>query len=861
MLRNLIFKTVIFLLLVCSYSFLNAQCLTSTWQKPLPQGSTLTSIYFTDDETGYVCGDNGTIIKTYDGGQSWNNLYSGTNYTLKSIFFADHETGYATGALGTMLKTINGGNTWTPLNIGQPYVDFYSVYFTSPLVGYAVGNNASYCKMIKTTDGGTTWTEIPITQASELYCVYFTSADTGYVLGYKETGTPGGSAFMKTTDAGSTWTVSYTNLNQQYYSMYFTSANTGFITGGDVFDNNGYIRKTTNAGGTWTLLTTITNVTFTSVYFSSSTTGYVAGYKYGTNTIYKTTNGGSSWTALNQGVKDYFAIWFTSLNEGIAVGRGVSRTVNAGTNWSEITYNAWEYNNSVSFANDTIGYVVGNGGILYKTTDGGQNWISKPSGTTNKLNAVLFLNPDTGFYAGASNTLCKTVDGGDNWTVLTTGVTVNLNVIFFLNNDTGYVGGDDGKILRTFDGGVTWSTINSNTLYKIYGIFFFDANNGHAVGSSGRVLNTVNGGTNWSSPPSFSGYSFYGVNFPTVSKGYLVGDYGTFYTTDNGGTSWTSISCPAYYLSSVIFTSQNTGYVCGGTHSFWFHEFDNITAMYKTTDGGTTWTSFPPISANILRSMSLVNSNTIIAVGTNGTIIKFRDEAVIDIPVADDVSQCGHGPVLLTAGNTTWCNWYSSPTDTNILCTAPVYCIPFLAQADTFYVSNTNNICESSRVPVAVSINEIPDVDLGSDIFVCDSASVSLDAPAGFDAYLWSTGSTAQSVLIDTTGSGTGIIEIILEVTDSICSNTDTINITFEDCTIVPSNTSNKLQIYPNPTKGKLFVKTDDILSVSVENENGEKIRVLKNSDEINLSGEPAGIYFIKIITTKGTCTEKIVKQ
>jgi photosystem II stability/assembly factor-like uncharacterized protein len=55
-----------------------------TWQNPLPQGNRLNSAYFTDANTGYLVGESGTIIKTYDGGQTWITLNT-DNPDIKSL--------------------------------------------------------------------------------------------------------------------------------------------------------------------------------------------------------------------------------------------------------------------------------------------------------------------------------------------------------------------------------------------------------------------------------------------------------------------------------------------------------------------------------------------------------------------------------------------------------------------------------------------------------------------------------------------------------------------------------------------------------------------------------------------------------
>lgn len=89
-----------------------SQC---TWQNPFPTGNKLQSVCFTDINTGYSAGQNGTILKTTDGGASWTSLSSGTGCDLTSIVFPDASTGYAAGGnlypypIGTILKTTDAG--------------------------------------------------------------------------------------------------------------------------------------------------------------------------------------------------------------------------------------------------------------------------------------------------------------------------------------------------------------------------------------------------------------------------------------------------------------------------------------------------------------------------------------------------------------------------------------------------------------------------------------------------------------------------------------------------------------------------------------------------------------------------------
>ena len=84
-------------------------------------------------------------------------------------------------------------------------------------------------------------------------------------------------------------------------------------------------------------------------------------------------------------------------------------------------------------------------------------------------------------------------------------------------------------------------------------------------------------------------------------------------------------------------------------------------------------------------------------------------------------------------------------------------------------VTDSNN-CQNSDTAV-ITVNPLPVVSLGNDTSVCDGITV--DAGAGFAAYLWQNGDTSQTLFADTSGA------YAVTVTDGNgCSNSDTVNIT-----------------------------------------------------------------------------------
>ncbi len=69
------------------------------------------------------------------------------------------------------------------------------------------------------------------------------------------------------------------------------------------------------------------------------------------------------------------------------------------------------------------------------------------------------------------------------------------------------------------------------------------------------------------------------------------------------------------------------------------------------------------------------------------------------------------------------------------------------------------------------------------------------------------------------------------------------------------------INIYPNPTTGKVTVAAEDIQTIEVIDLEGRKIISTNENKQIDLSKHPKGIYFIKVTTEKGVGVEKIILE
>ncbi len=104
---------------------------------------------FVNNNTGWVCGSDTTILKTTDSGNSWlpQNVESiFMRYSVFTVFhsiqFTDENNGWAVGQGGVMIRTTNGGTNWILQQ--EPMSKFFrSVFFLDDKTGWLVGNGGA----------------------------------------------------------------------------------------------------------------------------------------------------------------------------------------------------------------------------------------------------------------------------------------------------------------------------------------------------------------------------------------------------------------------------------------------------------------------------------------------------------------------------------------------------------------------------------------------------------------------------------------------------------------------------------------------------------------------------------------------
>lgn len=169
--------------------------------------------------------------------------------------------------------------------------------------------------------------------------------------------------------------------------------------------------------------------------------------------------------------------------------------------------------------------------------------------------------------------------------------------------------------------------------------------------------------------------------------------------------------------------------------------------------------------------------------------------------------------------------------------------------------------CGSVRVPVDVTLISGVSTSLGPDTALVAPFTYTLDAGTGFTAYAWSTGDTTQT--LDVTAPGTYWVTV---TGSNGCTFTDSVNITIDvavagldlrDVEVYPSPASDKVMISgATALKDMLYLRLTDIRGREMDGTQAKGTGA--NVYTMDVSRIPDGIYFLQVVTPRGTGTVKI---
>jgi photosystem II stability/assembly factor-like uncharacterized protein len=299
----------------------------------------------------------------------WVDYELGTGLFPNDVVFVNENTGWLCGNNGYVAKTTNKGVNWANQTV-QADMHFECVHFFNENTGIIFGED-SY----RTTNAGLNWNFIPSLDARFVQCVSFIDGLTGWAA------TLFGRIY-KTTDGGVTWSFQVDLGGSGFGSIAGVNSSIVFAT------RSNTIYKTTNGGTNWNSLIYIPDAGFGNITFSDENNGKA----FGTYLFYKTTNGGQNWLewdlpAGGTPVRDKF---FLDNSTGwVTTAAKVYYTENGGAFWQEQTSGTLQ-GNAIYYGNNIL-CVVGritaqNLAIARISTTGGFN-LTPPSLTASRVSS------------------------------------------------------------------------------------------------------------------------------------------------------------------------------------------------------------------------------------------------------------------------------------------------------------------------------------------------------------------------------------------------------------------------------------------------------------------------------------------
>ena len=286
----------------------------STWQAlASPTTEQFVDIQFVSDRLAYAM-TIGEVYRSTDSGETWEALNVNPPGPLGRLYFVNESLGFAIGGTSgsrrfgvtpqgqsMILKTTDGGSSWQALTTGVSHriTDIIApnpnntnrLYAMTQM--YTSGTSNRYAVILRSTNGGTSWTTLGVPSQVFLggQAIHVTSDESSIFVS-------GGNVLYRSTNGGNSWTevVSFRGT-QLIYDLEFIDDNHGWMVG-----ESGLYRRTETGGASassWLAATRLQSGTLRRVHFTDQNVGWMAGEGSGLNnaepSIFRSLDGGRTW--------------------------------------------------------------------------------------------------------------------------------------------------------------------------------------------------------------------------------------------------------------------------------------------------------------------------------------------------------------------------------------------------------------------------------------------------------------------------------------------------------------------------------------------------------------------------------------
>lgn len=197
----------------------------------------------------WVAGATGKIVRSEDGGRTWNRQATHTDVNLQGIAAWDGQQAVAAGDDGVIIRTSDGGQSWSPADV--PAQEGPNKLFRARVFGERAWAVGEFNTLLRSDDRGATWSRVLPKQDRAWNDVTFVG-EHGWLVG--EFGT-----VMKSSDGGQNWAeVSFpgeagNNRRPSLMGVAFRDERHGVAVG-----LSGTLLTTADGGLTWTVVPPLT---------------------------------------------------------------------------------------------------------------------------------------------------------------------------------------------------------------------------------------------------------------------------------------------------------------------------------------------------------------------------------------------------------------------------------------------------------------------------------------------------------------------------------------------------------------------------------------------------------------------------
>ncbi len=184
----------------------------NSWkQATVPTRAALTAVYFHDETLGWAVGHDAVIVRTRDGGETWERIHYAPEEErpFLEVWFRDARNGIALGAYGYFLKTSDAGDSWEPFDFaaGQELTEeeelygYGADYHLNHIARSASGKlyiAAEAGNVYRSDDGGETWITLPSPYEGSFFGTLPLEGDSVLLFGLR-------GHLFRSEDAGETW--------------------------------------------------------------------------------------------------------------------------------------------------------------------------------------------------------------------------------------------------------------------------------------------------------------------------------------------------------------------------------------------------------------------------------------------------------------------------------------------------------------------------------------------------------------------------------------------------------------------------------------------------------------------------------